>query len=164
MTGYIVGIDPGRVYTNNEAVNLGKCPVAGTIGTTGNGNVYKMVEVTTGNLTDGLLVTISAANKATVAAVANAGTVAQELGVLRATVTASGSMFAWAQIYGRGTVMASAAANANVALGMGAVAGTVDDGGTSASAVIDGLFLTASAGASSALTAAIIRYPTFEPI
>ena len=162
---YIVGIDPGRVYTNDEAVNKGKCPVAGTLGTTANGNVYKMVEVTTAqNLTEGLVVTISSSHKATVAATVQPGTAIRELGIVRATATASASSFIWAQVYGRGTVaVSSASALPNVVLVMGITPGMVDDGTpTSASAFIDGLTLTATSDVAGALTAAIINWPMFS--
>jgi hypothetical protein len=99
---YIVGIDPGRIYTQTQ-LTKGICPSVGTMGQTSDGKIFRMVEVTTSqNLVKGMIVSLDANHKATVAVAGGpAPGVAQELAVVIATVTASASQLVWAQLYGR---------------------------------------------------------------
>jgi hypothetical protein len=159
---YIIGIDPGRVYTQTD-LTRGKCPSVGTVGQTADGKVYKLVEVTTSqNLTKGMIVTLDGNHKATVGVAGSpAAGVSQEIAVAIATVTASASSLIWAQVYGRCNVLASTSANPNIALTGAATAGTVDDALGTLSAMIEGLHLTATC-ASSGLTAAILNYPRYR--
>jgi hypothetical protein len=159
-----IGFNPGTVYSQTDQLR-GKCP---TVGTTyldeSNGKVYKMCIVAASqNLTQGLVVTMDGNYVVTVlAASAPALTVAQQLAVAMATLTASVSTLIWCQVYGNVNVQASTSCDLNVVLTAGAVAGTVDDALTSLSAVIDGIHLTTSAGTTSGLKAAFLNYPRFQ--
>jgi hypothetical protein len=161
---YIVGIDPGRIYTQTQ-LTKGICPSVGTMGQTSDGKIFRMVEVTTSqNLVKGMIVSLDANHKATVAVAGGpAPGVAQELAVVIATVTASASQLVWAQLYGRCNVLASLSCNPNVQLTGGATAGWVDDVVSTLSAVIEGIHLTATATTGGGLTAAILNYPRYRP-
>jgi hypothetical protein len=159
---YIVGIDPGRVYTQTD-LTRGKCPSAGTMGQTSDGKVFRMVEVTTSqNLTKGMAVTLDANHKATVAVAGSpAANTQQEIAIIIATVTASASSLVWAQVYGRCNVLASTSANPFLPLVGGGTAGTLDDAIGTLSCLIEGIHLTATC-ASTGLTAAILNYPRYR--
>lgn len=155
----------GSVYTETDMLQ-GKAPGDGTLGygsvATGTG-VFVMCKVATSqNLIKGQLVTIDASYIATVQATGSpAPTSRVQLGVTVCTITASASSHLWVQVYGRGLVLASTSCEPNVLLGGGSVAGQVDDVTASTSAVIDGIWTTASTGAASALVACVLNYPTF---
>ncbi len=157
-----IGGRPGAVYTETELLQ-GKTPALGTMYTDHAGKKYVLVKTTTGNLTNGTLVTIAGSYNATAAAVAgNPPTAGTTVGVLVVSVTASTSSICWAQVWGAGLVLASTSALPSVMLGIGSVAGNVDDGvATSVSAAIVGLVLTATSGVSPALTACILSFPHF---
>jgi len=164
---YMIGINPGQKYSSDDIVK-GNGPGAGTHGKTADGKEYVMCVIAAAqNLLNGHLVTIDAAFAATIAAAGPPGpNAAQRLGVVRlgssviATVTASASEYVWVQIFGVGSVLATASTLPNVTLTMSAAAGTVDDAVATASGVIDGLVLTATTAASG-ITAAILTYPRF---
>jgi len=167
---YIIGMSGaiGTVYTEDDFTK-GKIPNVGTRGlapaAVGSGTQeFILCKVAASqNLVKGQLVTVSASYVATVAvAGAPAVTVRQMLAVAVCTVTASVSQYIWCQIWGVGQVLASTAADANVILTHGSTAGNVDDTVATASAVIAGIFLTASSGASGGLTACILNYPAYE--
>ncbi len=157
-----IGMNPGTVYSQTDQLR-GKCPTAGvTYHDHLGGKVFQFCLITaSANITDGMLVQLDGTGGCTqVGTAGSARTGAQKLGVARATVTASLSALIWVQVYGPGTVLASASCNPNVLLSVGSVAGTVDDAIGSASALIDGIHLTATA-ATSTPTAAILNYPRF---
>ena len=154
-----IGGAPGAVYTETEALQ-GKCPALGALYTDHNGNKYVMVKTTTGNLTNGTLVTIANDWAATAAAAGNGPTAASTIGVLVVSVTTSTSTLCWAQVFGKGNVLASTSALPNVVLGIGSAGGQVDDGVTTASVAITGMHLTATSQSASALTACILNFPT----
>lgn len=159
---YLIGIDPGSVYTQDQ-MKKGKCPVAGTMAQTADGKIYRMVEVTTSqNLTKGMIATIDQNHKATVA-IANgpAPTSQNQIGVIVATVTASASSFVWAQLYGPTSVLASLSCLPNLILTGGTTAGNVDDSVSTLSAVIEGLWLTATSSVTG-LSAAMLNYPRYR--
>lgn len=159
---YLVGMDPGSVYTQDQ-LKKGKCPAVGTMGTTADGKVFRMVEVAASqNLVKGMLVTLDGNHKATVAIAGGpASTAQQELAIIIATVTASASALVWAQVYGRCNVLASLSALPNVILTGAATAGYVDDAVSTLSAVIEGLHLTATVAATG-LSAAILSFPRYR--
>lgn len=153
-----IGGSPGTVYSETDQVQ-GKCPGLGALYTDHQGNKYVLVKVSTGNLTNGTCVTLAASHIAT----ANAGgadTVANRIGVLVVSATASTSSICWAQVYGAGFVIASTSALPGVALGFGTTAGQVDDTVTSASAAITGMVLTATSQSAAGLTACFLDFPS----
>lgn len=167
---YIIGMagNVGTVYTEDDFTK-GKIPNVGTRGlapaSVGSGTQEFILckSTTAQNITRGMICTVSASYVATICPAAGvAPTARQMLAVACCTTTCSISQYLWCQIWGVGQVLASAATNANVVLMNGVVAGTVGDTVASLSAVISGLFLTASAGASQALTACILNYPQYE--
>ena len=157
----VIGMNPGTVYSQTDQLR-GKCPATGsTYQDETNGKVYKLAIIAASqNLNQGHVVTLDANFVATIlAAGAPAETAQTEVAVAMATVTASVSQLIWCQVYGRCNVLASVSCLPNVVLTGAAAAGTVDDALTTLSAVIDGIHLTTSVGAVSALTAAILNYP-----
>jgi hypothetical protein len=161
-----IGGSPGTVYTETEQTQ-GKAPRLGTMYTeshsTEGEKKYIAVKVTTGNLVNGTLVTIAADYAATAAAVAsNPPLVADMLGVLVVSATASTSSICWAQIYGAGRILASATASAQAILNIGDAAGVVDSGVVSASSAVVGIVLVSHAGASATnLTRCFLSFPHF---
>ena len=159
---YLIGISPGTVYTETEAVQ-GKCPGAGTRGVTSDGKEFLMCKVAaTQNIVNGTVVTVNPAFVITVASVAQ-GLLATQVAVVVASATASTSCLVWCQIYGRGNVLASVSTLPQVPLKIGTTAGVVTDTIVSASAQIDGIVLTATSGVQGAIVAAIITYPKYIP-
>jgi hypothetical protein len=162
---YIIGIDPARVYTETDLLN-GKCPSLGTIGKTANGKEYVMCKVSASNVTNGHVVTIDKDHNCTIAAnTSNPPTAANRVGVAlghTTTLTASTSQCIWVQIFGTTLVLASLSALPNVSLGIGSTAGNVDDGVTSASAYISGLYLTTTSSVAGTLANAVLSYPRFN--
>ncbi len=161
-----IGGNPGQVYTETEQTQ-GKAPRLGSLYTeshsTEGEKKYVAVKVTTGNLVNGTLLTIAADFAATAAAVAsNPPLVADMLGVLVVSSTASTSSIAWAQIYGAGRILASATASAQAILTIGDAAGVVDTGITSASSAVIGIVLVSHAGTSAInLTRCFLSFPHF---
>lgn len=162
----MIGGAPGTQYTGTELLQ-GKCPKVGTKLAVSNGDGEKeyvlCLVAAAQNLIDGHLVTINGSFAVTVAAAGPpAGSAAQRLGVVRTSVTASASAYVWVQVYGLGSVRATASTLPNVRLTMSAAAGTVDDATSSTSGGIIGLHLTATTAATG-LTACFIDYPRFDP-
>lgn len=164
---YIIGIDPARVYTEADAL-AGKCPALGTVGTLNDGRQYVMCKVSSGNITNGHLVTIDRShNIASCTNTSNPLTAANRLGVALShttTLTASTSQLIWVQIFGPCVVLASLSANPNIPLYPGSVTGAVDDAGSgnaSASSYISGLILNSTSSLASTLCNAILTYPRF---
>ena len=164
---YMIGIDPARVYTEADAL-AGKCPALGTIGTLQDGRVYVMCKVSTGNVTNGHLVTIDRShNIASTTNTSNPLTAANRLGVALShttTLTASTSQLIWVQLFGPCVVLASLSALPNIVLYPGSVTGAVDDAGSgnsSASSYIGGLILNSTSSLASTLCNAILNYPRF---
>lgn len=163
--GILIGMAPGVQYTGDDLVK-GKIPSVGTLGETSDGKQYVMCLVAAAqNLIDGHLVTIDPTTfTCTIAAAAPpAPANANILGVARTSITASASAYIWVQRYGVGSVQATASTLPNLTLTMSAAAGIVDDAIATASAVIEGLILTATTAASG-ITACFLSYPRFaEP-
>jgi hypothetical protein len=160
---YIIGASPGSVYSQTDMVR-GKCPVPGTRHQDSvAGKEYVLVEVVTGNLTTGMVVTLDADWKATqLPALPGAPLSAGQVAVLIATITASASALVWAQVWGRCNIMASLSCLPTTLVSAGAVAGRVDSDVTSSlSAVIDGIHLTTTASVSG-LNPAVLNYPRFR--
>src|SRR5882672_11234227 len=160
---YIVGMDPGTQYTGDDFLK-GKIPALGTRGMDAQGREFVMCLVGAAqNVINGHLVAIDGVTfTVTVPAGGPAAPgPANILGVARTTVTASASAYIWVQRYGIGSVQASASALPNAQLAMSAAtAGFVDDTLATASALIEGLMLTATAAASG-ITACFLSYPRF---
>lgn len=158
---YIAGIQPGVQYSGDDFIK-GKCPRAGTHGQTSNGNVYVLCLVAASqNLTNGQAVTIDGNWAVTVAAAGPTVTAGQSLGVAITSVTASASSYIWVQRYGLASaVSVSGSALPNVILGMGATAGMLTHGVTTASGVIAGIVLTATGAAGFA--PALLNFPHFQ--
>lgn len=159
---YIIGAQPGRVYTPEE-FRTGKVPARGTLATDNAGKVYLLCEVASGqNLLNGHVVTVSGGFVVTVAAVATGNTRADQLAVAVVSVTASASMFIWCQVYGRSNVLASTSILPNIGLKIGTTAGVLTTAGAvTASAHTPGITLTATSNVVPALTAAILNYPRY---
>lgn len=157
-----IGGAPGVQYTGTELLQ-GKCPSVGTMYTK-DGKAYVMCLVAASqNLIDGHLVTIDSGFVVTiVAAGPQASNLVTKLGVARTSVTASASAYIWVQVYGAGSVRATASTLPAVRLCMSGAAGLVDDAIASVSGTIAGLVLTATTAASG-LTACFIDYPRFDP-
>jgi len=162
MSGHIVGINPGAVYTEAEALQ-GKCPAAGTRGFASDNKEYVLCKAAASqNLVRGHVVTIASGFVVTVAAAGPpAASRSDALGVVGASTTLSASSFGWVQIAGATSVLATASTLPGVMLTMSAAAGTVDDAVSSTSGVIHGMTLLATTGASG-LTAALLNYPRFN--
>lgn len=158
-----VGGAPGVQYTGTEFLQ-GKCPVVGTLYRTSDGKEYVFCLVAAAqNLIDGHVVSIASGFVVTIAAAGPpAGNSTLKLGVARTSVTASASAYIWVQVYGLGSVRATASTLPAVRLTMSAAAGTVDDAIVSVSGCIEGLVLTATTAATG-LTACFIDYPRFDP-
>lgn len=158
-----IGGAPGVQYTGTELLQ-GKCPVVGTLYRTSDGKEYVFCLVAASqNLINGNLVTIASGFTVTIAAAGpQASNLVTKLGVARTSVTASASAYIWVQVYGAGSVRATASTLPDVRLCMSAAAGVVDDAIASVSGCIEGLVLTATTGASG-LTACMIDYPRFDP-
>lgn len=82
------------------------------------------------------------------------------VGVANVAVT-SGDYF-WAQVKGATTVNVLASAVANVRLNTTATAGKLDDDGTASSKQVQGVYLTATNGGSTAAVAAILNDPAVD--
>jgi len=172
MSYSIVGCSPGRVYTPDELVK-GVCPARGTRARTHDGKEYILCEVS------GTQVTVSGS-------IGRIGTLAPAAGVSPfrfsmftagdevvtkhgavgaaiVSVTASASMLIWVQIYGACSLIASLSSLPYVQLRPSITGtGTVDDGITSLSTVIDGAWLTATSGLQDTATAAWLNYPVMS--
>lgn len=158
-----IGGSPGVQYAGTD-LTQGKAPRVGTVYRTHDGKEYVFCLVAASqNLIDGHLVTIADGFTVTiVAAGPQASNLVNKLGVARTSVTASASAYIWVQVYGAGSVRATASTLPAVRLCMSAAAGTVDDAIASVSGCITGLVLTATTAASG-LTACLIDYPRFDP-
>ena len=82
----------------------------------------------------------------------------QLVGVAR--VAAADNEFFWVDVFGKSTVNVLTLAAANTALNSTATGGTLDDDATAGSEVIDGIFLLATNGGSTAAVACHLRFPT----
>lgn len=162
----MIGGAPGVQYSGTELLQ-GKIPRVGTKLVTsdadGNKEYLLCLVAAAQNLIDGHLVTIASGFVVTVAAAGPpAGNSVSRLGVARTSVTASASAYIWVQVYGSGSVQATASTLPNVRLTMSAAAGAVDDATSSTSGAIIGLHLTATTGVTG-ITACFLDYPRFDP-
>lgn len=162
----MIGGAPGEQYSGTDLLQ-GKIPRVGTKLVTsdadGNKEYLLCLVAASQNLINGHLVTIDSGFVVTVAAAGPpAASSVRRLGVARTSVTASASAYIWVQVYGAGSVQATASTLPNVRLTMSAAAGVVDDAVSSTSGGIVGLSLTATTAASG-LTACLIDYPRFDP-
>ena len=139
-----VGVQPGEVYTGDQ-IRQGKGASPGMPGSNGQNKQYIMCRVAAGQtIVNGTVVTWDGSFECTIAsATAPASAAGRQVAVAQCSVTAVASTYIWCQTVGPCIVRASANAAANVVLTMGQTAGVVDDGATSASAVITGMYLTA---------------------
>jgi hypothetical protein len=169
---YIVGIDPGTVYSEADLVQ-GKIPSNGTRGNTFDSTFgqreFISCKVSAGNITTGMVVNVSSTYTVAVISLGGSTRLGRDgglLGVAIVTATASVSANIWVQIWGRCNVIASTSCAPNVVLSPAAVAtGGVDDApAATASAFIDGIVTLASTNATSTLVAAWLTYPRWETL
>ena len=166
MSGFVVGMQPGEVYTSDEHLALGFA--IGTKGTDSNGKEFVMTVVAASqNLVNGQVVGLipgagTAAYTATVLASASPvpGT-GNMLAVVVCSVTASASAYIWVQVYGSCQILVTDTTASNLPghlLTPSSVPGSLRGGLATASSFVDGLVLTAT-GSTAALTAAFLSYP-----
>lgn len=164
---YIVGIDPGTVYTEADLL-AGKIAFNGarglTVDSTFGTREFLSCKLTGGNVTTGMVVNISSAFACTIISAGGAAKAGREgiglVGVAVVTATASTSASIWVQIWGKCNVIASTSCTPNVALAPASVAtGGVDDTVASASAVFDGIVTLASTNATTTIVSAFLNYP-----
>ena len=155
-----VGVNAGVVYTGDD-IRQGKGATPGTIGNNGQGKNYIFCRVAAAQeIVNGTVVTWDGSFVCTIAsATAPASAAGRQVAVAVCSVTASASTYIWCQTVGPCIVRASANAAANVVLTMGQTAGVVDDGATSASAVITGMYLTATVTAAGTQGVAYLNNP-----
>ncbi len=141
MTGYLVGMEPTRVFTPTEIVQ-GKAPGKGSVGTTHDGKVFRMVEIVAGPVVRGQIVALAADNYAAITTAATAGVPnVGPLAVAVNTATASASAHIWVQVYGPGAVLfdVTTSASPGAAIKLGADGKVTAAAVTTASAYISGL-------------------------
>jgi hypothetical protein len=168
---YIVGIDPGSVYSEADLL-AGKIPSNGTRGNTFDATFgqreFISCKVSAGNITTGMVVNVSSTFTCAVISLGGPTRLGRDggvVGVAIVTATASVSANIWVQIWGRANVIASTSCVPNLALVPAAVAtGGVDDGAATASAYLDGIVTLASTNATSTLVAAWLTYPRWETL
>lgn len=169
MTGFALGCDPTRVYTDAEVLQ-GKTIGNGQQFTDNNGKVYRFVKIAAGqNLFKGQLVQIVAQANLTgdfaiVGPTAPAGMpTSGALAVYVASVTASSSMNVFVQVYGNCQVLASATGNytPGIPLKAGATPGNVELSPTTASAYISGMTVqnTVTVSAVTSLINVFLNFP-----
>lgn len=162
---FIIGMQPGEVYTEKRALR-GECPSVGTVGMDSSGREFIMVKVGSGqNLTNGLAVVLNTSNylttlgTAATAGVPNLGPVA----FVWCSITASTSTLVWAQVYGLcnfATFAASGSALPGAAVKFAADGSITSVAVTSASAYIAGVNCAATNSViSSAVGSVFLNYP-----
>lgn len=164
---FIVGCDPGTIYTESD-ITAGKFPTVGTRATvpsaTGTKEFIACRVGTSTNLTTGMVVNISSTFVATVISLScEAPGRRQIVGVAVVTATASLSAGIWVQVFGHCNVLASTSCNPNVYLVPAALAansGGIDDTTpTSLSNYLEGIITLASTNATATLVDAWLSYP-----
>lgn len=165
---FIVGCDPGTVYTESDLA-AGKIPANGTRATVPDSSgtrEFISCKVTSGNVTTGMVVNISSTFTCTIISAGGGPRLDRQIvGVAICTATASTSANIWVQVFGRCNVIASTSCAPNVALIPAAVnTGGVDDGAVSASAILEGIVTLASTNATATLVAAWLSYPRWSTL
>ena len=105
-----------------------------------------------------LVITTFAATKLSTSNDARGNIVAVAVSAIPGT-TGTITGYGWMQVKGQATASVLASAAANVRLNTTATAGSLDDDGTAGSMQVQGLYLSAANGGSTAATACILNYP-----
>lgn len=179
--GFVIGVRPGEVYTEAQAIQ-GKCPVVGTfadvVGNTATGGAitnisgkanggdirtYVMLKVGSGlNLVNGNVVQYTGDYTATLPGSAGAGVPnLGPLAVVVASITASASTLVWAQVAGLVNVLFEATTSAipGAPVKLGATSGQITAAAvTTASNYISGMQVMATVSAVG-LGAVALNYP-----
>lgn len=174
---WAIGTTPGAGFYTKTDMRRGKIASQGSrnaVGSGGSGDVkeYVAVKIGAGTYISGQAVVIDGDGAATLGTTAPDQLVGGRLGILclkpaavttvaAATLTAVGTCFAWAQIYGKAVALTSASVTPNQALTLGANGTLQVAASNSASAAVLGIHAVLTGGVAN-LASVFLNYPQFS--